>query len=94
LLAPVPGCQRNMRLSPDSHLVGAFFCADDQCLEGGFASPLSLLYIVAAMSLRERTHPGLGIIEPCLALGCEGSALDELGTQSCKFGVADRTRLF
>ena len=32
------------------------------------------------MSLRERTRPGLGIIEPCLALGCEGSALDEPGT--------------
>jgi hypothetical protein len=31
-----------------------------------FASPLSLLYIVAAMSLPERTSPGLGIIEPCL----------------------------
>jgi bifunctional non-homologous end joining protein LigD len=30
------------------------------------ASPLSLLYIVAAMSLPERTSPGLGIIEPCL----------------------------
>jgi hypothetical protein len=32
------------------------------------------------MSLRERTRPGLGIIEPCLALGCEGSTLDEPGT--------------
>jgi bifunctional non-homologous end joining protein LigD len=64
LLAPVPGCQRHIRLSPDSHLVGAFFTRMASASKARFCIA-SLLYI-RAMSLREHTRPRLGIIEPCL----------------------------